>query len=128
MNMGFGMGGGDFMFTIFPLIFGIVFIAVLGIILVTAVRGIGQWHKNNQSPVLTVEATMVTKRTNVSRHHSAGTDHHHTSTTYYATFEVASGDRMELPVSAQEYGILVEGDQGKLTFQGTRYHSFERAR
>jgi hypothetical protein len=42
------------------------------------------------------------------------------------TFEVESGDRMELHISAQEYGLLAEGDMGKLTFQGTRYHGFER--
>ena len=50
------------------------------------------------------------------------------STTYFATFEVESGDRMELKVSDKEYGMLAEGDIGKLTFQGTRYKSFERNR
>ena len=33
---------------------------------------------------------------------------------------------MEFHISGKEYGILAEGDIGKLTFQGTRYHSFER--
>ena len=37
------------------------------------------------------------------------------------------GDRMELSIPTQDYGYLVEGDHGKLTFQGTRYLSFERA-
>jgi hypothetical protein len=50
----------------------------------------------------------------------------HTSTSYYVTFQVASGDRMELHVSGREYGILIEGDYGKLTFQGTRYLGFQR--
>ena len=48
------------------------------------------------------------------------------STTYYATFQVESGDRMELRLSGAEYGMLAEGDRGRLTFQGTRYLSFER--
>ena len=47
-------------------------------------------------------------------------------TTYYVTFEVESGDRIELVVPSSEYGFMVEGDQGKLTFQGTRYISFDR--
>jgi hypothetical protein len=53
---------------------------------------------------------------------------HHTthSTTYYVTFQVESGDRMELQLAGNEYGLLVEGDRGKLTFQGTRYLGFER--
>ena len=54
--------------------------------------------------------------------------HHTTSTTYYATFQVQSGDRMELPVPATEYGLLIEGDEGDLTFQGTRFLSFDRRR
>lgn len=48
------------------------------------------------------------------------------STSYYATFEVESGDRMELQLSGQEYGQLAEGDTGVLSFQGTRFLSFDR--
>lgn len=36
-------------------------------------------------------------------------------------------DRMELRVSGSEYGMLVEGDYGILSFQGTRYLGFDRA-
>ena len=49
-----------------------------------------------------------------------------TDTSYYVTFQVESGDRMELSVTGSEYGMLVEGDEGKLSFQGTRYLGFER--
>ena len=97
--------------------------------MVTAVRGISQWNKNNNSPRLTVPATIVAKRTNVTHHHhngAGGHHHHHTSTTYYVTFQVDSGDRMELQVDGTEYGMLIEGDRGELSFQGTRYLSFER--
>lgn len=44
----------------------------------------------------------------------------------YVTFQVESGDRMELNVSGTEYGMLIEGDYGELTFQGTRYLGFVR--
>ena len=47
---------------------------------------------------------------------------------YYATFEVESGDRLELQVSDYEYGQLAEGDRGKLTFQRKRFLKFERER
>ena len=124
----FGYGYG-FGFDMFSIMFTIVFIIVIGTFIVTAIRGIGQWNKNNNSPRLTVPATVVTKRTNVTRHHHGGANghhHHHTSTTYYVTFQVESGDRMELHVSGAEYGMLAEGENGRLTFQGTRYHGFER--
>ena len=42
------------------------------------------------------------------------------------TNENDSCDRVEMPVDGSEYGLLVEGDTGKLTFQGTRYLSFSR--
>ena len=48
------------------------------------------------------------------------------STWYYATFEAESGDRMAFAVSGREYGLLAEGDKGRLTFQGTRFLGFEQ--
>lgn len=117
-------------FGLFGVMFTIVFVFVIGMFIVTAVRGIGQWNKNNNSPRLTVEATVIAKRTNVSRHHHSGGANHvghtSTSTTYYVTFEVASGDRMELCMAGNEFGLLIEGDFGDLTFQGTRYLGFRR--
>ena len=122
--MGFGFG-----FAAFEVMFTIVFVIVIGTFVVTAVRGIGRWNKNNNSPRLTVPATVVAKRTNVTRHRHGGANghhHHHTSTSYYVTFQVDSGDRMELDMAGEEYGLLVEGDRGNLSFQGTRYLGFER--
>ena len=116
-------------FGIFGIMFSLVFILVIGMFIMAFVQGISEWNKNNNSPRLTVPATVVAKRTNVSHHHHGGVNehhHHHTSTSYYVTFQVESGDRMELQVSGQEYGMVVEGDVGNLTFQGTRYHGFER--
>ena len=37
-----------------------------------------------------------------------------------------SGDRMEFLIPGAEYGMLIQGDCGRLTFQGTRYLGFER--
>lgn len=124
--MGFG-----FSFSLFEIMFTLVFVLTIGMFIVTAVRGISQWNKNNHSPRLTVPATVVAKRTNVSHHHHHdhnGTGMHHTthSTTYHVTFQVDSGDRMELQVAGYEFGMLVEGDRGNLTFQGSRYLGFER--
>ena len=110
---------------LFPILFFLTFCLIFFTILVTLVKSISQWNKNNHSPRLTVPVRVIAKRTNHSRH--TGTNgHHHTSTTYYVTFEVESGDRMELQMQGHEYGLLIEGDKGRLTFQGTRYLSFER--
>lgn len=123
-------GGFDIMFNIVPVIVIIGFVFVFGTIIVRSIQGAKQWKRNNESPILTVEATVVTKRSDVHYYHNnAGTDNMHhssSSTTYYVTFEVASGDRIEFETIDTEYGLLVEHDAGKLTFQGTRYLGFKR--
>ena len=129
MGPGFGGMGAFGGFGMFNIIFTIVFILVIGTFVVILVKGISEWNKNNHSPRLTVPATIIAKRTNVSRHRHGGANshhHHHTSTTYYVTFQVESGDRMEFHISGQEYGLLIQGDHGNLSFQGTRYLGFER--
>lgn len=105
--------------------FYLIFFLVLAVFAVTAVRGLAQWSRNNASPLLTVPARVVAKRTRVghSGTHNSG---YHTYTRYYATFQVESGDRMELNLPGEEYGLLAEGDEGMLSFQGTRYKGFER--
>ncbi len=109
-------------FSIMQIVVPVMFVLVFGIIIVTMVRGVGEWNKNNQSPKLTVPVTVVAKRSDVHR----GIETMHTFTSYYVTFQVESGDRMEFEVSDMEYGMLAEGDRGMLTFQGTRYLSFQR--
>ena len=109
-------------FSIMRIMVPVIFVLVFGIIIVAMVRGVGEWNKNNQSPKLTVPVTVVAKRSDVHR----GIETMHTFTSYYVTFQVESGDRMEFEVSDMEYGMLAEGDRGMLTFQGTRYLSFQR--
>ena len=124
-------GGSGVIFGIFPVIFMIVFFTILGVIIYRVVLGAKQWKQNNDSPVLTVDAKVVTKRSDVSyRHHNNMSNNTmnmgYSSTYYYVTFEVASGDRMEFQVADTEYGMVTEGDKGSLTFQGTQYLSYVR--
>ena len=109
---------GDAMFSIAPIFIGIIFIIVFGSVIFAIFSTLKQGIKNNNSPLLTVPAKVVSKRMHVQGDHS--------HTTYYVTFEVQSGDRMELRVDGNDYGMLVEQDVGLLSFQGTRYISFER--
>ena len=121
-------------FILAEMLFSFLFFLIATLIVLNLIRGIGQWNKNNHSPRLTVNAKVVTKREDVSahRHHNAGDVtgahgvHYTHSTAYFVTFQVDSGDRMEFAVDGSEYGMLVEGDAGELTFQGTRYLGFAR--
>ena len=124
MGPGFGFG-----FQMFQIMFFIVFGLILCTVIMTLIKGLKEWNNNNHSPRLTVPVTVVAKRADVTHHrHRGANDHHHyhTSTTYFVTFEVESGDRMELQLEGSEYGLMVVGDKGKLSFQGTRYLGFER--
>ena len=118
------------MLRVIPILVALGFLFVFGTLIVRAVRGAKQWKQNNASPVLTVDATVKAKRADVQSYYSGPEMDHarHTasSTRYYVTFEVESGDRMEFSVRDTEYGLLAEGDTGKLSFQGTRYLGFER--
>ena len=101
----------------FFVIFLILFVYILA-------KNIGQFIENENAPILTVHATIVDMRRKTHHHHSNG--HHHHSHTYHVTFEVESGERLELRVRRSEYNELAVGDRGTLTHQGTRYRGFER--
>ena len=102
---------------LFVLIWLVLFIYII-------VKNIGQFIENENSPVLTVSATIVDMRRKTHHHHSNG--HHHHSHSYHITFETQDGERLELRVKRFEYNELAIGDRGMLTHQGTRYKGFER--
>lgn len=118
----------------FDFMFSIIFVLMVASFVYAFVKNIKQSHKNNKSPRLTVDAEVASKRIDVTHHSHAnagdatGAHGYHTtsSTDYYVTFQVESGDRIEFSLSSYEYSMLVEGDCGKLSFQGTRYLGFER--
>ena len=116
-------------FDMFSIMFFIVFALIVGTI--NAIKGISEWSNNNKQPILDINCKVVSKRISVS-HTNSHTDssgvHHGSSshTSYYVTFEFESKDRTEFRVNGKEYGMIAEGDYGKLKFQGTRFLEFNR--
>lgn len=100
--------------------FYITFFLVFGIIIYNLLQGVIEWDRNNKSPEISAEAKIVDKRCHTTHHRNAS------SSSYYVTFEFPNGERTELRVPRGEYGLLVEGDVGVLSYKGTRYLSFER--
>ena len=100
-----------------PIIF-LPFLLVGGFILFMIARMLFQNAKNASAPLLSREARVVTKRQHVWGDHSR--------TTYYATFEFPDGAREELEVPTQQFGYLVEGDEGTVHSQGTWFKGFDR--
>ncbi|QGQ94090.1 DUF2500 domain-containing protein [Paenibacillus psychroresistens] len=119
----------NIMFTIVPIFIMLVVVIIVAVLLFRVLSSNKQRSYNNKQPVLTVFSKIVSKRSKVSTSSSNNQDDHirySTHTTYFATFEVESGDRIEFSIQDREFGLLAEGDQGKLSFQGTRYLSFSR--
>lgn len=108
----------DYTFNTFIIIFCLMLFIMLIAIIPIMTKNLKQRAKDSQAPLLKVAAQVIGKRLEVSGNHSF--------TTYYLTFAVESGDRIELRVEGEEYGQLVEQDVGLLSFKGTRLVSFER--
>ena len=109
---------------LFPIFFFIVFALVIGTFVAVLAKSAARGIKNNASPRLTTQARVVNRREDYRRHSRDMGGW----TNYFVTFEVPSGDRMELEMEGEQYGLIAEGDEGQLTFQGTRFISFERDR
>jgi hypothetical protein len=115
------------LFTIVPVFIGVVFVVILVTIFVRAGKGIAEWADNNSKPVLSERARVVAKRSETSGQVPSNAGGY-VSTWYYVTFELPSGDRREYSIAGKEHGMLSEGDEGTLTYQGTRYRGFQRGR
>lgn len=108
---------------LFFIIFGGAILFAIYSIFNSVSSSIAEKRYNDSQPVLTKEVKVSGKRSEVS----GGRGKHPVSTSYYATFEFAEDKkRLELEVEDEDYGLMAEGDSGKLTFQGRRYLKFER--
>ena len=121
------------MYGTMDLVFPIMVIAVIAGVIFTFAKGMQEWNDNNKSPLLIVSAKVVGKRQNTVQHNQPNVGdmsgaHGYTvimDTTYYVSFEIESGDRREFIVDGSKYNILSEENEGKLSFKGTKFISFE---
>jgi hypothetical protein len=107
---------------LFSFAFGAILLLVIGTFLFLVFKGLSTWMSNNAAEVISTKATVVSKRTKVS----GGAGDSSASTNYYITFEFTDRNRAELSVRGKMFGLIAEGDSGMLTFQGTRFHDFQR--
>ena len=106
----------------FKLFMGIVITAIAGTFIYVIVKGTATWTSNNASPLVQARCRIVDKRTHVW----GGSGDSSASTDYYITFEFEDGQRVELQVRSNRFGLIAVGDQGELTHQGTRFKDFNR--
>ncbi|WP_029192877.1 DUF2500 domain-containing protein [Paenibacillus harenae] len=106
----------------FILFGGAIVTLVVGTFLFVIIKGLSSWASNNAAELVTRSCKVVDKRTEVW----GGSGDSSANTNYYITFEFEDRSRKELPVQSDRYGLIVVGDQGELTFQGTRFKEFKR--
>ena len=96
-------------------VFGLVLMVAVAMVIGVVVTSAGKTSR--QAPVLSADATVVTKRSDVI---SSGSTQHH------VTFELTDGRRLEFAVAGEVAGQLVVQDTGSLMWQGTRFAGFQR--
>ncbi len=113
----------DNFFTLFFIVFAITFIVIAGMIAKGFYNSYAEKRYNDSQPVQTKNAKISAKRTDVT----GGGENSRVRTYYFTTFEFSdSKERLELEIPSKDYGLLAEDDSGMLTFQGRRFHKFER--
>ena len=103
---------------IFMVVWAIGFFGILAVFVTMLVKGLKREADNKKQPVETADVRVITKRIMVTSEHS--------HTTYFVTFENSASSRQEFQVDGELYGLLVEGDQGRLTYQGYKVIDFTR--
>ena len=122
------------MMSVMMLMFFLVFAAIFGFIIYAFTHASKQNQQNRNAPRLTANAKVIAKRTDVRTHAKVGDfrlnvmDGGMSHTFYFAAFEFESGDRIELELPGELFGLLTEGDTGLLTYQGTVCLGFSRFR
>ncbi len=110
------------LFSVFPILIFIAFFIIL-------IKTIIDSKNNSKLPRLTVEAIVISKKEDYD---PPSTDANGFSTggssTYYATFQVESGDLIKFRISHSEYSALFKGDTGRLSLQGSRFLGFEQCK
>ncbi|KRF02425.1 hypothetical protein ASG89_24445 [Paenibacillus sp. Soil766] len=107
--------------TLVLILFILILILVVGIFLSIIMKSLSVWSSNNNAPIQDRFCKVVSKRIQLSGRSSNLSS----NTSYYVTFELEDQSRLELWISRQQFGYMVEGDIGNLTFQGTRFKEFE---
>ena len=123
----------------FELFFGFIGLVLFIFSILKLTGKLPERDKNRKFPIQSITASVVSKRTSVSYAYADRLDVSvpvtrksktvritDSALRYYVTFKTHGKESLELEVDDDAYRTLHEGETGKLTFQGKRYHGFER--
>lgn len=99
-------------------------IAILLLMLVAKLTGrVNVEEREGRKPIYNIQAQVKGKRTLVE----ADPENPAVSRTrYFLTFHKRDGNRVEMEVPGEDYGLAAEGDEGILVWQGDAFVVFKR--
>jgi hypothetical protein len=112
-----------------PILIGLIFAAILGTAGYQLFKKARESSRNDALPVTAVHATVSATRTNTIAQPAELNPKYKIDpvTKFFVTFRLSEGRTVEFELSSQQLAPLTEGQQGKLTYQGTRYLGFEKS-
>lgn len=101
----------------------VLLFAVLVIVIICVIisKVVSNNSKNSGAVKVTVPAVVVEKRTRYSGYRDTVA-----MAINSVTFELDNGSRVVLNLGERDFGYVVEGDRGLLTFKGRKFYAFER--
>lgn len=100
----------------------LVFMVLLVLpVVLRALTAIRRASRIANSPERSAEATVLSKRVEVTAIDRGRTEQRH-----FATFQLPTGERAEFELTGHQFGLLVENDQGTLSWKGPRFVAFAR--
>lgn len=98
--------------------------AILLLMLVAKITGmVNIEEQKGEKPVYSMQAVVKGKRTLVE---ADAENPLVPRTSYFVTFHKRDGNRVELQVQGEDYGLAAEGDEGILVWQGDAFVVFKR--
>ena len=98
--------------------------AILLLMLVAKLTGkVNVEEREGRKPIYNIQAEVKGKRTLVEADpENPGIPR----TRYFVTFHKRDGNRIEMEVPGEDYGLAAEGDEGSLVWQGDEFIVFKR--
>jgi hypothetical protein len=109
------------------LVLGLIFAALLGVVVFYGVRAWRERARNNQQPIEFIAARVSSVRTETIQqpkdiHPKAAIP---PSVKQFVAFTLTDGRQVELLIPGEAFKAFAEGQSGRLRFQGTRFLGFE---
>lgn len=108
------------------LLIGLFFAIIIGGITYQQIQKMRVSAHNDTLPVLATSATLISKRKDVIAQPPGINPKNQIapSTMFFASFRLPEGQTVEVQVDNLQFAGLTEGEQGRLTYRGTRFLGF----